>query len=426
MSKVTSVSNEIRESMDSTGRNARAAAQIIAQAPTGVKNKALLAMAQRIEHDRERILEANAADLEAADTTGLSSALVDRLELTPERIGAMAQGLTQIAALADPVGEISDMNTRPSGITVGRMRVPLGVIGIIYESRPNVTADAAGLCLKSGNAAILRGGSEAFNSNRAISDCLAHGLVDVGLPEGVIQVLKTTDRSAVSAMLDSPEYLDVIVPRGGRGLIEKVSAESRVPVIRHLDGNCHVFVDASADVEKAVEIAFNAKCRRYGVCGAMETLLLANPIAQAVLEQLVPRYQEAGVELRGCERARSMIVECTNATEADWETEYLAPILAIRIVDGLDEAIAHIGRYGSGHTDAIVTNDLSRSQRFVREVDSSSVMVNASTQFADGFEYGLGAEIGISTDKLHVRGPVGLEGLTIQKYIVYGDGAIRP
>ena len=426
MSKVTSVSNEIRESMDSTGRNARAAAQIIAQAPTGVKNKALLAMAQRIEHDRERILEANAADLEAADTTGLSSALVDRLELTPERVGAMAQGLTQIAALADPVGEVSDMNTRPSGITVGRMRVPLGVIGIIYESRPNVTADAAGLCLKSGNAAILRGGSEAFNSNRAISDCLAHGLVDVGLPEGVIQVLKTTDRSAVSAMLDSPEYLDVIVPRGGRGLIEKVSAESRVPVIRHLDGNCHVFVDASADVEKAVEIAFNAKCRRYGVCGAMETLLLANPIAQAVLEQLVPRYQEAGVELRGCERARSMIVECTNATEADWETEYLAPILAIRIVDGLDEAIAHIGRYGSGHTDAIVTNDLSRSQRFVREVDSSSVMVNASTQFADGFEYGLGAEIGISTDKLHVRGPVGLEGLTIQKYIVYGDGAIRP
>ena len=426
MSKVPSVSKEIRDSMDSTGRSARAAAQVIARASTGVKNKALLAMAQWIEHDREQILEANAADLEAAATTGLSSALVDRLELTPERVGAMAQGLTQIAALADPVGEISDMNTRPSGITVGRMRVPLGVIGIIYESRPNVTADAAGLCLKSGNAAILRGGSEAFNSNRAISDCLAHGLVDVGLPEGIIQVLKTTDRSAVSAMLDSPEYLDVIVPRGGRGLIEKVSVESRVPVIRHLDGNCHVFVDASADVEKAVEIAFNAKCRRYGVCGAMETLLLANPIAQAVLEQLVPRYQEVGVELRGCDRACSMIVECTNATEADWETEYLAPILAIRIVDGLGEAIAHIGRYGSGHTDAIVTNDLSHSQRFVREVDSSSVMVNASTQFADGFEYGLGAEIGISTDKLHVRGPVGLEGLTIQKYIVYGDGAIRP
>jgi glutamate-5-semialdehyde dehydrogenase len=426
MSKVSSVSDEIRESMDSTGRNARAAAQVIARAPTGVKNKALLAMAQRIEHDREQILEANAADLEAANTTGLSSALLDRLELTPERVSAMAQGLAQIAALADPVGEISDMNTRPSGITVGRMRVPLGVIGIIYESRPNVTADAAGLCLKSGNAAILRGGSEAFNSNRAISDCLAHGLADAGLPDGAIQVLKTTDRSAVSAMLDSPEYLDVIVPRGGRGLIEKVSAESRVPVIRHLDGNCHVFVDENADLDQAVAIAFNAKCRRYGVCGAMETLLLANPIAQAVLERLVPRYQEAGVELRGCERTREMITECTSATETDWATEYLAPILAIRIVDGLDQAIAHIGRYGSGHTDAIVTSDLSRSQRFIREVDSSSVMVNASTQFADGFEYGLGAEIGISTDKLHVRGPVGLEGLTIQKYIVYGEGTIRP
>jgi len=426
MNKVLSVSDEIRDWMDNTGRDARAAAQVIARAPTGAKNRALQAMAQRIENDRKRILEANAADLEAANATGLSSALLDRLELTPERVSAMVQGLNQIAALADPVGEISAMNTRPSGITVGRMRVPLGVIGIIYESRPNVTADAAGLCLKSGNAAILRGGSEALNSNIAISDCLAQGLADAGLPEGVIQVLRTTDRSAVSAMLESPEYLDVIVPRGGRGLIEKVSAESRVPVIRHLDGNCHVFVDEDASLDKAVEIAFNAKCRRYGVCGAMETLLLASPIAPAALERLVPRYREAGVELRGCERTCAMVSECISATEADWQTEYLAPILAIRIVDGLDEAIAHIGRYGSGHTDAIVTNDLSRSQRFVREVDSSSVMVNASTQFADGFEYGLGAEIGISTDKLHVRGPVGLEGLTIQKYIVYGDGTIRP
>jgi len=426
MNKVLSVSDEIRDWMDNTGRDARAAAQVIARAPTGAKNRALQAMAQRIENDREQILKANAADLEAANATGLSSALLDRLELTPERVSAMAQGLNQIAALADPVGEISAMNTRPSGITVGRMRVPLGVIGIIYESRPNVTADAAGLCLKSGNAAILRGGSEALNSNTAISDCLAQGLADAGLPEGVIQVLRTTDRSAVSAMLDSPEYLDVIVPRGGRGLMEKVSAESRVPVIRHLDGNCHVFVDEGASLDKAVEIAFNAKCRRYGVCGAMETLLLASPIAPAALERLVPRYREAGVELRGCERTCAMVSECISATEADWQTEYLAPILAIRIVDGLDEAIAHIGRYGSGHTDAIVTNDLSRSQRFVREVDSSSVMVNASTQFADGFEYGLGAEIGISTDKLHVRGPVGLEGLTIQKYIVYGDGTIRP
>ncbi|MGE4659673.1 MAG: glutamate-5-semialdehyde dehydrogenase [Arenicellales bacterium] len=426
MTKVLSVSDEIRDWMDNTGRDARAAAQVIARAPTGAKNRALQAMAQRIENDREQILEANAADLEAANATGLSSALLDRLELTPERVSAMAQGLNQIAALADPVGEISAMNTRPSGITVGRMRVPLGVIGIIYESRPNVTADAAGLCLKSGNAAILRGGSEALNSNTAISDCLAQGLADAGLPEGVIQVLRTTDRSAVSAMLDSPEYLDVIVPRGGRGLMEKVSAESRVPVIRHLDGNCHVFVDEGASLDKAVEIAFNAKCRRYGVCGAMETLLLASPIASAVLERLVPRYRGAGVELRGCERTCAMVSECISATEADWQTEYLAPILAIRIVDGLDEAIAHISRYGSGHTDAIVTNDLARSQRFVREVDSSSVMVNASTQFADGYEYGLGAEIGISTDKLHVRGPVGLEGLTIQKYIVYGDGTIRP
>ncbi len=418
--------SEIRDAMDAIGEQARSAAQVIACTPTGPKNRALEAMARQIEGARDRILEANAADLEAANRTGLSSALLDRLELTPERVGAMAEGLAQIASLPDPVGEISDMNPRPSGITVGRMRVPLGVIGIIYESRPNVTADAAGLCLKSGNAAILRGGSEALQSNGAIGDCLARGLAEARLPESVIQVLKTTDRSAVSAMLQSPHYLDVIVPRGGRGLIEKVSAESQVPVIRHLDGNCHVFVDDHADVDKAVEIAFNAKCRRYGVCGAMETLLLASSVAAAVLERLLPRYVEAGVELRGCARTQEMIPGCVAATESDWETEYLAPVLAVRIVDGLDEAIAHIGRYGSGHTDAIVTNDLSRSQRFIREVDSSSVMVNASTQFADGFEYGLGAEIGISTDRLHVRGPVGLEGLTIQKYIVYGDGTTRP
>ena len=418
--------SEIRDAMDAIGEQARSAAQVIARTPTGRKNRALEAMARQIEGARDRILEANAADLEAANRTGLSSALLDRLELTPERVGAMAEGLVQIASLPDPVGEISDMSPRPSGITVGRMRVPLGVIGIIYESRPNVTADAAGLCLKSGNAAILRGGSEALHSNGAIGECLARGLAEAGLPESVIQVLKTTDRSAVSAMLQSPHYLDVIVPRGGRGLIEKVSAESQVPVIRHLDGNCHVFVDDHADVDKAVEIAFNAKCRRYGVCGAMETLLLASSVAAAVLERLLPRYVEAGVELRGCARTREMVPECAAATESDWETEYLAPVLAVRIVDGLDEAIAHIGRYGSGHTDAIVTNDLSRSQRFIREVDSSSVMVNASTQFADGFEYGLGAEIGISTDRLHVRGPVGLQGLTIQKYIVYGDGTTRP
>ena len=334
--------SEIRDAMDAIGEQARSAAQVIARTPTGPKNRALQAMAQQIEGACDRILEANAADLEAANRTGLSSALLDRLELTPERVGAMAEGLAQIASLPDPVGEISDMNPRPSGITVGRMRVPLGVIGIIYESRPNVTADAAGLCLKSGNAAILRGGSEALHSNGAIGDCLARGLAEAGLPESVIQVLKTTDRSAVSAMLQSPDYLDVIVPRGGRGLIEKVSAESQVPVIRHLDGNCHVFVDDHADVDKAVEIAFNAKCRRYGVCGAMETLLLASSVAAAVLERLLPRYVEAGVELRGCVRTREMVPECAAATESDWETEYLAPVLAVRIVDSLDEAIAPV------------------------------------------------------------------------------------
>ncbi len=426
MNKPSTVPTEIRDWMNEAGCAARAAANIVATASTGRKNAALAAMAQRILAAAERIAEANAVDLQAAHAAGLSPALLDRLELTPARIDAMAEGLTQIAALPDPVGEISEMNARPSGITVGRMRVPLGVIGIIYESRPNVTADAAGLCLKSGNAVILRGGSEALNSNRAIGACLSQGLADADLPEQVIQVLQTSDRAVVSAMLGSPEYLDVIVPRGGKSLIERVSGESRVPVIKHLDGNCHVYIDDDADLAKAIEVAFNAKCRRYGVCGAMETLLLGEGIAAAALEQLVPRYREAGVELRGCERTRSLVPDCESATETDWQTEYLAPILAVRIVHTLEEAMAHIGCYGSGHTDAIVTNSLSKSQRFVREVDSSSVVVNASTQFADGFEYGLGAEIGISTDKLHARGPVGLEGLTIQKFIVYGDGTIRP
>ena len=426
MNKPSTVPTEIRDWMNEAGCAARAAASIVATASTGRKNAALAAMAQRILAAAERIAEANAVDLQAAHAAGLSPALLDRLELTPARIDAMAEGLTQIAALPDPVGEISEMNARPSGITVGRMRVPLGVIGIIYESRPNVTSDAAGLCLKSGNAVILRGGSEALNSNRAIGACLSQGLTDADLPEQVIQVLQTSDRAVVSAMLGSPEYLDVIVPRGGKSLIERVSGESRVPVIKHLDGNCHVYIDDDADLAKAVEVAFNAKCRRYGVCGAMETLLLGEGIAAAALEQLVPRYREAGVELRGCERTRSLVPDCESATETDWQTEYLAPILAVRIVHTLEEAMAHIGCYGSGHTDAIVTNSLSKSQRFVREVDSSSVVVNASTQFADGFEYGLGAEIGISTDKLHARGPVGLEGLTIQKFIVYGDGTIRP
>ena len=426
MNKVLNLSESIRAWIDASGRNARLASKEIAQASTGTKNAALAAMAQRISSDAQNILVANAKDLEAAHASGLSSALLDRLELTSDRVDAMAEGLTQISALPDPVGQIDDMNARPSGITVGRMRVPLGVIGIIYESRPNVTADAAGLCLKSGNAAILRGGSEALNSNQAISACLSLGLTDAGLSEHVIQVLSTTDREAVTAMLGSPEYIDVIVPRGGKRLIEKVSADARVPVIKHLDGNCHVYIDSDADIDKAVAVAFNAKCRRYGVCGAMETLLLDSANASIVLAQLVPKYREAGVEIRGCERTCELVPDCQAASKDDWNTEYLAPILAIRIVNGIEQAIDHIGRYGSGHTDAIVTNNLERSQQFVREVDSSSVMVNASTQFADGFEYGLGAEIGISTDRLHVRGPVGLEGLTIQKYVVFGDGTTRP
>ena len=426
MNKVLHLSDSIRAWIDTSGRNARLASKEIAQASTGTKNAALEAMAQRISSDAQNILAANAKDLEAAHASGLSSALLDRLELTPDRVNAMAEGLTQISALPDPVGQIDDMNARPSGITVGRMRVPLGVIGIIYESRPNVTADAAGLCLKSGNAAILRGGSEALNSNQAISACLSLGLTDAGLSEHVIQVLSTTDREAVTAMLGSPEYIDVIVPRGGKRLIEKVSADARVPVIKHLDGNCHVYIDSDADIDNAVAVAFNAKCRRYGVCGAMETLLLDSANASNVLAQLMPKYREAGVDIRGCERTCELVPDCQVASEDDWRTEYLAPILAIRIVNGVDQAIDHIGRYGSGHTDAIVTNNLERSQQFVREVDSSSVMVNASTQFADGFEYGLGAEIGISTDRLHVRGPVGLEGLTIQKYVVFGDGTTRP
>ena len=356
---------------------------------------------------------------------GLAGAMLDRLELTPARIAAMATGLRQVSALPDPIGEVTGLGQQPSGIQVGRMRVPLGVVGIIYESRPNVTADAAGLCLKSGNASILRGGSEAIHSNLAIANCINQGLLAAELPTASVQVIKTTDRVAVGALLQMSDNVDVIIPRGGRGLIERVSAESRVPVLKHLDGNCHVFIDAYADVEKAVAIGFNAKCRRYGICGAMETLLVAEQLGETVLTRLGAMYAQAGVEIRGCPRTRELVPEAILATEEDWGTEFLAPILAVRIVANVDEAIEHIGRYGSGHTDAIVTENLQTSRRFLREVDSSSVMVNASTQFADGFEYGLGAEIGISTNKLHVRGPVGLEGLTIQKFIVIGDGTVR-
>lgn len=408
-----------------TGQRARVAARAISRAETKVKNAALLAIATRIEADEPRLVEENRKDLDAGRHSGLDAALLDRLELNPARITAMAEGLRQIATLPDPIGEISDLNYRPSGIQVGRMRVPLGVIGIIYESRPNVTADAAALCLKSGNAAILRGGSEAIHSNQAIATCIHAGLAEAGLPADVVQVVQTTDRAAVGELIRMQQYVDVIVPRGGKGLIERIASEARVPVIKHLHGVCHVYVDAAADPSMAIRIAFNAKTHRYGVCNAMETLLVARGIADQVLPELGALYGEQGVELRGCEATREILSQALPATAEDWDAEYLAPILAVRVVADLDEAMAHIAAHGSGHTESIVTNDYRRAQRFLREVDSSSVMVNASTRFADGFEYGLGAEIGISTDKIHARGPVGLEGLTSQKYIVLGDGQIR-
>ncbi|MEX1198114.1 MAG: glutamate-5-semialdehyde dehydrogenase [Pseudohongiellaceae bacterium] len=411
--------------MRALGERARTASRIAARATTAQKNAALQAMASAIEAGRDDLLKANARDMQAGQEKGLDAALLDRLELTPPRIAGMIEGLQQVAALQDPVGEISDMNYRPSGIQVGQMRVPLGVIGIIYESRPNVTCEAAALCLKAGNAAILRGGSEALHSNQAIAACIAAGLEKAGLPAALVQVVETTDRAAVGELISMPEYVDVIVPRGGKGLIERISRDARVPVIKHLDGNCHVYVDEQADLVKATQIALNAKTHRYGTCNTMETLLVAEPVAATLLPELERLYREQGVELRACERSLALLENAVAATEDDWSEEYLAPVLAVRIVAGLDEAIEHINRYGSGHTDAIVTADYSRARRFLTEVDSSSVMVNASTRFADGFEYGLGAEIGISTDKLHARGPVGLEGLTTRKYIVLGDGHIR-
>ena len=411
--------------MRDLGRRARVAAREIARAPTAVKNAALLALAEILEAESAALLAANAEDLRAARAAGLEDALVDRLELTPARIRSMADGVREVAALADPVGEMFDLKMRPSGIQVGRMRVPLGVVGIIYESRPNVTADAAALCLKSGNAAVLRGGSEALRSNRAIAACLAQALVAAGLPEDVVQVVPTADRAAVGAMLTMPESIDVIIPRGGKNLVARVSAEARVPVIKHLDGNCHVYVDDAADPDKALAVAVNAKTQRYGTCNTMETLLVHAAIAPTFLPPAAARYAEHGVELRGCPRTRAILPEAKPAASEDWDTEYLAPILAIKVVDGLDEAIAHIARHGSAHTDAIVTENHPRAMRFLREVDSASVMINASTRFADGFEYGLGAEIGISTDKFHARGPVGLEGLTSVKWVVLGDGHVR-
>jgi len=416
---------DIKTYMHQLGSNARKASRAMARATTSEKNNALLFIADNIIDSTAHLFQENEKDIQAGKTDGLDDALLDRLALNEERIQGMADGLRQIAALADPVGEVTDLNYRPSGIQVGRMRVPLGVIGIIYESRPNVTADAAGLCLKSGNAAILRGGSEAAHSNKAIASCIHAGLEKAGLPANAVQVIEVTDRAAVGELITMPEFVDVIVPRGGKGLIERISAEAKVPVIKHLHGVCHVYIDAKADRTKAIEIAFNAKTHRYGVCNAMETLLVDDKIAADVLPELIDRYKQKGVEIRGCERTRDIVQDINSATSEDWDTEYLAPILSVRIVDGVEGAMQHIHDHSSGHTEAIVTEDLSAARRFLSEVDSSSVMVNASTRFADGFEYGLGAEIGISTDKIHARGPVGLEGLTSQKYIVIGDGHIR-
>ena len=416
---------DIKKYMRETGQAARAAAGLMARADSARKDRALTLIAARIRRQQAALGEANAADVEAARTKGLDAALLDRLALTDTRIEAMAEGLCQIAGLADPVGAINGLAMRPSGLQIGRMRVPLGVVGVIYESRPNVTADVAGLCLKSGNAAILRGGSEAARSNRAIADCIRAGLAEADLPAAAVQALATTDRAAVGELLRLPEYVDVIIPRGGKGLIERVSREAQMPVIKHLDGICHVYIDAAADLEKAVKIAYNAKTQRYGTCNTMEALLIAEAVAGAALDRLMPLYREAGVEVRGCPASARRYADIKPATAEDYATEYLAPILSLKIVADLDEAMRHIARFGSRHTDAIVTEDLAAARRFLREVDSSSVMVNASTRFADGFEYGLGAEVGISTDKFHARGPVGLEGLTSEKYIVLGDGHIR-
>jgi glutamate-5-semialdehyde dehydrogenase len=417
--------------MHTLGQQARVAAVRLAQSPTAQKNAALVAMAEAMDAARPALLAANAKDLAAAEANGLDAAMLDRLRITDAGIDAMMEGLRQVADLADPVGEITEMSYRPSGIQIGKMRVPLGVVGIIYESRPNVTIDAASLCLKSGNAAILRGGSEASHSNQAIATCVTKGLQQAGLPEYAVQVVNTTDREAVGQLISMPEFVDVIVPRGGKGLIERISKDARVPVIKHLDGNCHVYLDDEADITKAINISINAKTRRYGVCNAMETLLVSASRAAELLPEIAQHLQEFEVELRVCEQANALLgkgssVGVIAASEDDWYVEYLAPILAVKVVADMQEAINHINQYGSHHTDAIVTENYTKARQFMTAVDSSSVMVNASTAFADGFEYGLGAEIGISTDKIHARGPVGLQGLTSQKYVVFGDGHTRP
>ena len=420
------MTESVLDYMSRLGRDARAASRLLARAATAQKNRALLAAADALDAARAELSHANEQDLAAGRANGLEPAMLDRLALTPARIDDMIEGLRQVATLPDPIGEIRDMRYVPSGIQIGKMRVPLGVVGIIYESRPNVTIDAASLCLKSGNATILRGGSEAIHSNQAIARCIQQGLAEAGLPAAAVQVVETTDRAAVGALISMPEYVDVIVPRGGKGLIERISREAKVPVIKHLDGICHVYIDVAADLDKAIRVADNAKTQRYAPCNTMETLLVHAGIADRVLPPLAAIYRDKGVELRGDAATRALLgADVLEATEQDWRTEYNAPILSIRIVDGLDAAIEHINTYGSQHTDAIVTENFTDARRFLTEVDSASVMVNASTRFADGFEYGLGAEIGISTDKLHARGPVGLEGLTSEKYVVFGDGHVR-
>ncbi|WAN09325.1 glutamate-5-semialdehyde dehydrogenase [Stutzerimonas balearica] len=420
------MTESVLDYMTRLGRSAREASRVLARASTAQKNRALQAAARALDAARDELVAANEQDLAQGRANGLDTAMLDRLALTPKVIDSMIEGLRQVAALPDPIGAIRDMRYMPSGIQVGKMRVPLGVVGIIYESRPNVTIDAASLCLKSGNATILRGGSEAIHSNRAIARCIAQGLLEAELPAASVQVVETTDRAAVGALIAMPEYVDVIVPRGGKGLIERISRDARVPVIKHLDGICHVYIDVAADPQKAIRIADNAKTQRFAPCNTMETLLVHQAIAAEVLPPLAAIYRDKGVELRGCAGTRALLgADVLEATEQDWATEYNAPILSIRLVDSLDAAIEHINRYGSQHTDAIVTENFTDARRFLTEVDSSSVMVNASTRFADGFEYGLGAEIGISTDKLHARGPVGLEGLTSEKYVVLGDGHIR-
>ncbi len=415
----------IQNYMQTLGQQAKAAARILSHTDTNLKNRALIAIANALQESKADLITENQKDLVAGKENGLDDAALDRLTLSPKGIQAMIDGLIQVASLPDPIGEITDLSYRPSGIQVGQMRVPLGVIGIIYESRPNVTIDAAALCLKSGNACILRGGSEAIHSNRAIAACVTQGLIEAELPATAVQIVETTDRAAVGELITMNEFVDVIVPRGGKSLIERISKGATIPVIKHLDGICHVYIDDKADINKAIRVAVNSKTHRYGVCNAMETLLIAENIAAQILRLLAEQFHSKGVELRGCAKTCSLLKNCIRATEEDWQTEYLAPILSIKIVSGIDEAMNHIHQYSSQHTESIVTEDYTLARRFLREVDSSSVMVNASTRFADGFEYGLGAEIGISTDKLHARGPVGLKGLTSLKYIVLGDGHIR-